>query len=460
MKYIHRTDRNECTVERQKLIESESGSCVQPRLPRRSWGIAWLLGLGVLVNYFDRVNLSVSHAALYTSFGISDITFGYLSGAYNWTYAMCQLPIGVLLDKFGVRRIGRISTFIWSIASFGASVSPGIATLFVARLTLGVGEAPTFPANAKAIGYWFPPKARSFATSIFDAAAKFSSAMGVPLLGIILLKIGWRWSFALTGVISLAYFFLFWKVYRDPDEDASLSDAERKYIAAGDEEHGVAEQMIRQPSSLTYLLKQRKVIGLALGFGSYNYVFYLLLTWLPSYLSMALHIDLLHSFLYTSLPWLVATAGDLVVGGWLVDSLIRKGWNVHLVRQVILIGGTTCGLGILGAARAHSAQEALFWISLSIGGLSAAAPVGWSVPSLIASRNNVGRVGGILNFSNQISGIAAPILTGYLVTARHSFAWAFRAAAIYLVIGIAAYIFLLGRIEPPETRREPAVAIL
>lgn len=459
MNYIHSTGLNQCTVERQKLIETESGSYAEPRLPRRSWSIAWLLGLGVLVNYFDRVNLSVSHDALYTSFGISNITFGYLSGAYNWTYALCQLPIGVLLDKFGVRRIGRISTFIWSIASFGAAISPGIPTLFAARLTLGVGEAPTFPANAKAIGYWFPPKARSFATSIFDAAAKFSSAMGVPLLGIILLKIGWRWSFALTGLISLAYFLLFWKVYRDPDEDASLSDAERKYIAVGDEDHGAAKQTIQQPSSLAYLIRQRKVIGLALGFGSYNYVFYLLLTWLPSYLSMALHIDLLHSFLYTSLPWLVATAGDLVVGGWLVDALIRRGWNIHLVRQVILIGGTTCGLGILGAAKARSAPEALFWISLSIGGLSAAAPVGWSIPSLIASRNNVGRVGGILNFSNQISGIAAPIITGYLVTALHSFAWAFRGAAIYLVIGIAAYIFLLGRIEPPETGREPAGAI-
>lgn len=441
------------------MSETEPVVNARPGLPRRSWSIAWLLGLGVLVNYFDRVNLSVSHDALFATFGISNITFGYLSGAYNWTYAMCQLPIGVLLDKFGVRRIGRVSTFIWSIASFGAAVAPGVPSLFAARLTLGVGEAPTFPANAKAIGYWFPPKARSFATSIFDAAAKFSSAMGVPLLGIVLLKIGWRWSFAVTGLISLGYFLLFWKVYRDPDEDPSLSDAERKYIAQGDEDHGTMEELVQQPSSLAYLMRRRKVIGLALGFGSYNYVFYLLLTWLPSYLSMALHIDLLHSFLYTSLPWLVATAGDLVVGGWLVDALIRKGWNVNLVRQVVLIGGTTCGLGILGAAKAHSAQEALFWISVSIGGLSAAAPVGWSIPSLIATRNNVGRVGGILNFSNQISGITAPILTGYLVTATHSFAWAFRASAIYLVIGIAAYIFLLGRIEPPEMRRAIAGAL-
>jgi MFS family permease len=178
----------------------------QANLPGRRWRIACLLGVGVLVNYFDRVNLSVSQASLFTSFGITSIAFGYLSGAYNWTYALCQLPIGVVLDKFGVRRVGRISTFIWSIATFGAAMSPNLGGLFAARFALGVGEAPTFPANAKAIGYWFPPRERSFATSLFDAAAKFAPAVGVPIIGVILLKVGWRWSFALTGLVSFAYF--------------------------------------------------------------------------------------------------------------------------------------------------------------------------------------------------------------------------------------------------------------
>lgn len=418
------------------------------KLPRRSWQIAWLLGLGVLVNYFDRVNLSVSHESLIAAFGISNIAFGYLSGAYNWTYALCQLPIGVLLDRFGVRRVGRISTFLWSVASFAASISPNIPSLFGARLLLGVGEAPTFPSNAKAIGLWFPPNARGFATAVFDSAAKFSSAIGVPLLGIVLLKIGWRLSFALTGVLSLLYFLLFWKVYCDPDDDASLSDTERSSIGALPEPDQADQTSSTEPESLGFLLEKKKVIGLSIGFGAYNYVFYLLLTWLPSYLSLALHIDLYHSFLYTSMPWLVATFADLVVGGWLVDALIRRGYDASRVRQVILVTGTTFGLGILGAAKAHTALEALIWISISIGGLSAAAPVGWSIPSLIASQNNVGRVGGILNFSNQLSGIAAPIITGYLFSARHSFAWAFGVAAGYLIVGIAAYIFLLGRIEP------------
>jgi MFS transporter, ACS family, D-galactonate transporter len=418
------------------------------KLPRRSWQIAWLLGLGVLVNYFDRVNLSVSHESLIAAFGISNITFGYLSGAYNWTYALCQLPIGVLLDKFGVRRVGRASSFLWSVASFAASISPNIPSLFGARFLLGVGEAPTFPSNAKAVGLWFPPQMRGFATAVFDSAAKFSSAIGVPLLGLVLLRIGWRLSFALTGVMSLLYFLLFWKIYSDPDDDTSLSDADRSSIGVVAEPDPSDETFIAEPESLRFLLEKKKVIGLSIGFGAYNYVFYLLLTWLPSYLSLALHIDLYHSFMYTSMPWLVATFADLTVGGWLVDALIRRGYDASRVRQVILVTGTTFGLGILGAAKAHTALQALIWISISIGGLSAAAPVGWSIPSLIASRNNVGRVGGILNFSNQLSGIAAPIITGYLFSARHSFAWAFGVAAGYLIVGIAAYIFLLGRIEP------------
>ena len=416
------------------------------RVPHRRWRIAFLLGLGVLVNYFDRVNLSVSQNDLYATFGISDITFGYLLGAYNWTYALCQLPIGVLLDRFGVRRVGRASTFLWSVASFAAALTPTISGFFGARFLLGIGEAPTFPANAKAIGYWFPPKERSLATSIFDSAAKFASAVGVPLIGILLLHVGWRLSFAATGVISFLYFLLFWWIYRDPKDDAGLSHEELSYIRSEDTRRDMEDVSV-EFASLGYLLQKRKVIGLALGFGSYNYVFYLLLTWLPSYLSRSLHIDLLHSFIYTGVPWLFATFTDLIVGGLLVDALVQRGWNANLVRRVVLIGGTAFGLGILGAAHAYTPAQALFWISLSIGGLSAAAPVGWSLPSLIAPRGSVGTLGGILNFANQISGIAAPIVTGYLVTARHSFALAFGVAAAYLAVGICGYIFLLGDIE-------------
>ncbi len=417
------------------------GSAVPPQIPGRRWRIAFLLAAGVLVNYFDRVNLSVAHAALITTFAISNVTFGYLSAAYNWTYAACQLPVGVVLDKFGVRRVGRISSFLWSVASFAAAVTPSLTGFFAARLLLGIGEAPTFPSNAKAVGYWFPRKERSLATSIFDSSAKLASAIGVPLIGVLLLKVGWRWSFAATGFLSLVYFLLFYVVYRDPNDDPGLTQAERDYIF----EHKTDEVM--ETASFAYLIRQPKVIGMTLGFGSYNYVFYLLLTWLPSYLSQALHIDLLHSFLYTGVPWLIGTASELLIGGWLVERLMARGFQPDKVRRMVLIGGTAMGMGILGAAYARTATDALIWISISLAGLSAAAAVGWTVPSLIGPSGSVGTVAGIQNFSSQVSGIVAPIVTGYLVNARHSFAWAFGVSAIYLCIGISAYIFMLGRIE-------------
>jgi MFS transporter, ACS family, D-galactonate transporter len=423
-------------------------------VPRRRWRIAFLLALGVLVNFFDRINLSVSRDALHDSFGLSLVAFGYLSSAFSWTYALMQMPCGVLLDRWGVRTVCRISAFLWSVASFAAALAPGLGWFFGARFLLGVSESPTFPANAKALGYWFTQEERSLATAVTDAAAKFSSAIGVPLIGLLLVYFGWRWSFAATGFISFLYFVLFYWIYRNPSEDQGLSAEEFQFVLRGGAQPEDLARA-RSGSSLGYLLTQRKVYGLALGWGAYNYTFFLLLTWLPSYLSVSLHVDLFHSIFYTSVPWLFATFTDLLVGGWLVDALIQRGCDANRVRQTVLVAGMAFGLAIFGAARAHSPATALVWISLALGGLAAAAPVAWTVPSLIAPRESVGTLAGAVNLCGQIAAISAPIVTGYIVSATHSFAAAFMTATAILLLGIVGYIVLLGHIEPIPEREEP-----
>jgi sugar phosphate permease len=422
-------------------------------VPRRRWRIAFLLAFGVLVNFFDRINLSVSRDALHDSFGLSLVAFGYLSSAFSWTYALMQMPAGVLLDRLGVRRVGRMSALLWSISSFAAALAPGLSWFFGARLLLGVSESPTFPANAKALGYWFTREERGLATAITDAAAKFSSAIGVPLIGLLLLYFGWRWSFAATGFMSFLYFVLFYVIYRNPSEDKGLSAGELQFILRGGAQLE-GQTKAAKGASPGYLLTQRKVYGLALGWGAYNYTFFLLLTWLPSYLSVSLHMDLFHSVFYTSVPWLFATFTDLLVGGWLVDALIQHGWDANRVRQSVMVVGMSFGLAIFGAASTRSSTAALVWISLALGGLAAAAPVAWTVPSLIAPRESVGTLGGAVNFCGQIAAISAPIVTGYIVSGTHSFAAAFATATVILLLGIVGYIFLLGRIEPiPEPGR-------
>ena len=109
---------------------------------------------------------------------------------------------------------------------------------------------------------------------------------------------------------------------------------------------------------------------------------------------------------------------------------------------------------MFGATFTTDPVWAILWISIALSGLAAAAPVGWSIPSLIAPRGGTATIGGIMNFLNNMMGVVAPITTGYIVAATASFSAAFIAAGVVLVVGIAAYVFMLGRLDPiPEPRR-------
>ena len=432
-------------------VSEEAAESIASSVPRRRWGIAWLLGFGIMVNYFDRANLSVALGALHSEFGITTAKFGILTSAYIWTYMVLQMPSGLLLDRFGVKLIGRVSTFLWSVASFAAACATGITTFFCARLVLGVGEAPTFPANAKAVGYWFPKAERTFGTAIFDGAAKFGAALGAPLLGLVLEHFGWRWCFASTGIISVVFFAMFAAYYKDPSADAKLTRAEREFIARGGAQPEDRARAARG-APLGYLLKRKKVWGMSLGYASYNYSFYLLFFWLPTYLNTALHLSRIRSDFYTGIPWLLAGFAEIAIGGYLVETLIKRGWNADRVRRVVLIGGTSLGLVLLAVGQTVRPAVALFWISIAACGLSAASPIGWSLPSLLAPRESVGTVGGIMNTCNQLSAIVAATLTGFIIR-THTFEYAFAVAAAYLTVGVAGYLFLLGRIDQiPEPR--------
>ena len=130
-----------------------------------------------------------------------------------------------------------------------------------------------------------------------------------------------------------------------------------------------------------------------------------------------------------------------------------EGFDASSVRRTVLIAGTCCGLGIAGAAFARSIVSALIWITFAIGGLSAASPVLWSLPTLLVPNSSSGRVGGIMNFSNQISAIAAPIVTGWVLERTGSYLWAFVIPTVYILVGITAYVTMLRRVELIDVRK-------
>ena len=420
-------------------------------IPRRRWGIGLLLGSGVLINYFDRINLSVAGPQLQHAFNLNPTQLGWLFSAFFWSYAVMQIPTGLILDRFGVSPIGRIGAILWSAGTALTTLAGGFGGVLIARTLLGIAEAPAFPGNAKATGYWFPRTERALATAIFDAAAKFSNVIGAPLVAVTVVTFGWRGAFWATAALSFIYFIGFFVFYRDPSADKHLDEREHAYILAGGAtpeggSSGGAGAM------LGYVLRSRKVWGLTIGFAAYGYSFYLFLTWLPGYLVRELHMSLLHSAGYTTIPWIVATITDLAVGGWLIDHLISRGYGETRVRKTVLVLGMLTGLAVFGAGFTTSAEWAIIWISIALGGLAAAAPVGWSIPSLIAPKGGTGTIGGIMNFFNNLMGAIAPIATGYIVGATNSFNGAFVVAGVVLLVGILAYIFMLGEITPLPDR--------
>lgn len=426
---------------------------------RRRWGIACVLGLGVLVNYIDRGALSVAQQPLHDEFGLGAFEFGLLSSAFFWIYALLQIPVGLLLDRFGVTVVARVSAFFWSIASALTALSTGFVSVFAARSFLGVAEAPTFPANAKAVGYWFPKHERGRATSLFDAAAKLSNAIGVPLSSALVVALGWRGMFWTSAALSLAFFALLYVFYRNPGEDPALSPEERAYIAEGGAEPEAARGTKPKGAELSYILRQPKIWGLTLGFAAYGYLFALLLTWLPAYLQKTFGVNILKAGLYAGIAWGTGTVTDLVVGGFLVDHLIGKGYDANKVRKTVLIVGLVMGFAVIGAAYTKDINVAIAWITVATAGIAFHAPVGWSIPALIAPRHSTGTVSGIMNLFNNLAGFVAPTVTGLLVARTGSFSAALITAAVILVFGIIAYVFVLGKIEPiPEPQGEPGLA--
>ncbi len=435
---------------------------MQKRVGNVRWGIALLLGLGVIINYFDRTNISVAGVSLSKEYHLSSLQFAFIASAYLYTYTLIQVPIGALLDRIGVKWMTRVGTIIWTVATFMTAIVSGYGLIIVARLLLGVAEAPVFPAASKATGYWFPMRERGLATSAFDASAKFSNVIGVPFVAFIVSLYGWRGGFYATGILSLLYGILFWIFYRDPSQSKRISSEERTYI----EEGGAQADNVAPANtlaSLGYLLRQPKIWGMALGFAAYGYSFYLFLTWLPTYIQSQLHVSILNSAGLVAIIWGVATITDVVVGGWLVDYLIKRGNDPTRVRKTIFIIGMLMGIAIIGAAFTKSVPLIVMWLSIALGGLAFAAPVGWSIPSLIAPKGTVGVVGSIMNFFNNLAGIIAPLVAGYVLDTTKSFVLNFIIAAVVLILGILCYLLLLGKIEQipaqfEETRVEEAPA--
>ncbi|MFF4159213.1 MFS transporter [Streptomyces sp. NPDC001678] len=417
---------------------------------RARWAIGGLLAGGVLVNFVDRTALSVASSSLATEFSLDFSRLGLVLSAFTWSYCLVQLPAGILVDTFGVSRLMRFASLLWAAACLLTAVAGGLGLVIAARLLLGVAEGPAMVGASKATAAWFPLSERGMATAMFDGATKLANMVAFPVLAFVMSEWGWRAGFLFSAALSLAFTAVWWWGYRDPSAHPRLGLREREYILAGgarDAEH--------DGGALRRALRSRTVWALALGFACYGYTINVVLTWMPQFFQTEFEVRLLDSGLYSMVPWGVATAAELVVGGWLVDRLVRRGRDPRRVRKTVLLTGLALGATAGAAATAGSPLVAVGWLSLALSGLAIAAPVAWSLPGLLAPPGAVGSVSGLMNFANTAATAGGVVLTGWLAELTGSFHTPLLCTVGVLGVGVALYCVVLR----PRPARQGAALV-
>lgn len=403
------------------------------------WRIACLLGAGTFVAYLDRVNLSIAAAPIAQDLGLSNTQIGVILSAFLWSYAAVQIPMGLIVDRFGTRGPVLIAIALWVASSFATVFVQSFAVMIMVRLILGISEGPMMPAFWRSITLWFEPEERGTSNAILDVGAKLSYVLGVPVMAWAISRFGWHACFVLTGVITMIYGLIFLVIYSDPP------------TAAG----------VPAPPSFSVfrpVVLSRKLWGVALGYSAYVYVYYLLATWMPRLLQDQLGVSVLVSGLYTALPWAFAIVCEIAIGGWLADRLARNSAEPGRVRQWVAAIGLLASLALLGAVASHSPLVVLVCLSVSAAGLAVSMPAAASLIGLVSPRGSVGTVGALTNFVANCVGLSAPIVTGWLVDTTGGFFAAGVVAAVVVVIGAAAYTGLLGKVEPIRISDSATVA--
>ncbi|THC43686.1 MFS transporter [Massilia sp. Mn16-1_5] len=409
-----------------------------PRIRRRQTLALILLVLTGVINYLDRATLAVANEYIRADLGLSLGQMGLLLSAFSWSYALCQLPVGALVDKIGPRWLLGAGLVVWSLAQAAGGLVSTFGWFVLARIVLGIGEAPQFPAAARVVSNWFPLRARGTPTGVYNSASPLGVALAPLILTPLILATSWHWAFFMTGALGLVAAVIWVTLYRDPVR-AQMSEAERAYLDEGQVTTAVPKTSF---ASWRALFRYRATWGMLLGFFGSVYLNWVYLTWLPGYLRTQRHMDLAQAGFAASIPFLCGFAGALVAG-WASDRVTRHATSPVAGRRMAVVASM---LGMVAftipAALVESNTVAVACISIVIFLANASSACSWSLVTAVAPRSRIGSLGAIQNFGGFLGGALAPILTGYIAQAW-SFVPALLTGAGIAFLSAMSYHFLV-----------------
>ncbi|WP_193099793.1 MFS transporter [Burkholderia sp. Z1] len=417
----------------------------------QAWFTVFLLFLVYGINYLDRVALSIVAPIVQTDLGIDAAQMGLVFSTFFIGYALFNFIGGLASDRLGPKLVYVLSVGLWSIFCGMTALTVGFVSLLIVRLLFGMAEGPLCSAANKMVNNWLPRDAAATAMGLLSAGSPLGGAIAGPIVGLLAAQFGWRPAFWIVCAIGLAWVVL-WMVSTSDRPAAPVNDAPLVPAAAytGD---GDASAPAR---TLSHYVRQPRILATAAAFFSYNYVLFFFLSWFPSYLVRAHHLNIKEMSVATVVPWLVGTVG-LACGGAISDALYRLTGNLLLSRRIVLV---TCLLGagacVAIAGTVQSTQGAVALMSVSLFFLYVTGAIYWAIVQDVVHPSRVGGVSGFLHCMGSLSGVIGPAVTGLIVERSGSFAAAFvLAGAIALTGAVLAGVFVRNS-RPSEVLRERA----
>jgi len=403
------------------------------------WWILGLLVFAMIISYIDRGNISMAIPVISDLFGLDARDKGYIFSAFLLGYALMQIPSGILVDRLGIKWTYAISYLVWCFIAASFGVSTALWHLLVLRVMLGATESISGPAGNAYVAAHFEEDKRGFASGLLVSGSKIGPAVGAVIAGLLIDSYGWRLLFILCGLVPLIWLVPWLLLYRKQERESKNTSDQEETVKI--------ETKAEEKITLMQLIQNRKTWGIFSGYFFYGYVWFLYISWLPSYLYEVLGFSIKETgwwagFAYGCLALVV------IISGYAADSLIRKGYSTTKVRKRFIITGFLFGSLILPVPFIHNPVYAMVMVVITISGMGLATANTWAITQSVALPGTIGTLAGIQNFGATFGGFIAPLLTGFLIKATGSYTPAFVLAGLCMLAGIACYHFLIGKVEP------------
>ncbi|MFF3568629.1 MFS transporter [Nocardia jiangxiensis] len=412
-----------------------------------------------LINYGDRVALSVAAPFILAEFHFAPALWGVILSAFFWTYSPFALLGGFMVDRIGIRKAYTICMLAWSLTIPLTAAAWNASSLIVARLLFGAGEGPQAPISTTLTANWFPKRQTSTMLNLAQSGTTIGPIIATPLVVWASTTMGWRPTFVILGGFGVLWSAAWWFIARDrPADHPSADTAERAYINA---DHDTTDASTTGPDTTPRfwsLLRQPHVLALSIAFFAYSWVLFMFLTWYPTYLVSARGVRKTDLGAIATIPWIAASAG-LILGGLVADRLVtRTGSLVQPRKWMIIVCLIAVAVCFGPSPFVRSPTVALVLVCVAIFFLLASYQYQSLIVALTAPAYT-GRLAGTIQMCSTLAGILAPIVTGAVVQITGSYTPAFLIGGALALAGALAVLILLRRPQPDPAPVAPTTAV-